>query len=150
MANKGMSKVDLDKLKGSAISPSNPLPMRLSNGSAFDDAVGPLQFVAVTRLYDVDNNAVLLFDCDNANNANVVGIMITNCGTGTCYLGDSTVAVPGPSAKFLYALVEEEAKYFPVGYIVPTSQVNDIYGRRTAIVTNKKIAVTVFKRLVVS
>lgn len=150
MTNKGLSKFDLDKLKGSVISSSNPLPIRLSNGNSFDDSVGPLQFVAVTRLYDVDNSPVLLFDCDNSINANVVGVLITNCGTGTCYLGDSGVTVPGPSAEFFYALVEEEAKYFPVGYIQPTSQVNDIYGRRTAIVTNKKIAVTVFKRLVVS
>lgn len=105
----------------------------------------PGQLVYLSRASsDVDNTAVLVFDCSAANSSSKF-ITLTNAGDGDlyCTVNDSTPVADGSTADYGWKLAKGQTEWIPVAYKASSTD-NDIYCLRAAAQTNDNVLVTQF------
>lgn len=103
----------------------------------------PGQLVYLTRASsDVDNSAILVFDCSGANSSSKF-ITVTNAGEGDlyCTINDATPVADGSTADYDWKLAKGQTEWIPVAYKSASTD-NDIYCLRAAAQTNDNVLVT--------
>ncbi len=141
-----------DRLRGDT---SNGLDVDVTRMAALIAGTANIGSVDVDELlwlrsdsFDIDNSALLVFDCDNTNSTNVSCryIRITNAGEGDlfCRIGGSAPVADGSTAFYDIKLAKGESVWLPIGYKAATSTVHDVKVIRSAAQTNDNVIVTQF------